>query len=526
MGNYLTFDIGTTALKTALISDEGLVLAVHTEEYAHRTPRPGWAEMPAEVYWEAAVAGTRAVLSGSPLSCQERGLGAEAVAAIGFASQGQSFVALDASGRPLRDAIVWVDNRALEIAQRWERQWLSREEYRRISGYPFIPEGLTVFKLAWLAEHEPQAHRAAKFLCLPDYLIWRLTGEAATDYNIAQMSGLYDLRAQGWEPRLLEAAGIGEEQLPRVHAPGTVVGELRAEVAEGLGLRTGTAVCVGCNDQLAGAIGAGNVAPGLVTETTGTALAVVVTTEELLEDRRFFVGKHAVPGLSYAMPFAPTSAIVLTWLRDLSGSGGEYSEFLRGVEDIPPGCEGLTVLPHFCGTATPTFNPQARGAIAGIGLGHTRAHLARAVMEACACLLQECLEPLQERGVPVSSVRSLGGAARNDLWLQIKADLLGLRVERPACPDAANLGAAMLAATGVRQFATVAEAAQAWYRPERRFDPQAERFPVYREVYGRYREWYERLYGEMLNGDCGGVERRRCKVESGGEGKGVFEGEQ
>lgn len=103
--------------------------------------------------------------------------------------------------------------------------------------------------------------------------------------------------------------------------------------------------------------------------------------------------------------------------------------------------------------------------------------------------------------MPVSSVRSLGGAARSDLWLQIKADLLGLPVERPACPDAANLGAAMLAATGVGQFEHVAEAAGAWYRPERRFEPEAERLGVYREVYQRYKQWYTRLYGEVASGE-------------------------
>jgi xylulokinase len=148
-----------------------------------------------------------------------------------------------------------------------------------------------------------------------------------------------------------------------------------------------------------------------------------------------------------------------------------------------------------CGTATPTYNAQARGAFAGLTLAHTRAHLARAVLEACACLLQECLEPLQEQGVPVAAVRSLGGAARSDLWLQMKADLLGRRVERPACPDAASLGAAMLAATGVGQFSQVQEAALAWYRPARRFDPDPARYETYREVYGRYRELYGKLYG-------------------------------
>jgi xylulokinase len=195
------------------------------------------------------------------------------------------------------------------------------------------------------------------------------------------------------------------------------------------------------------------------------------------------------------MTFAPTSAIVLQWLRDLCAPGEDYERFLAGAAQVPPGCEGLTMLPHFCGTATPTYNPQARGAFAGLTLGHTRAHLARAVLEACACTLQECLEPLQERGIAVRSVRSLGGAARSDLWLQMKADLLGLPVERPACADAASLGAAMLAATGVGQFRQVQDAATAWYREERRFVPQAGRYAVYREVYARYRELYGKLYG-------------------------------
>ncbi len=501
MHNYLTFDIGTTSLKTALISDEGTVLAVHTEEYHLRTPQAGWAEMEPEAYWRAAVAGVRAVLAHpheSRVASRESRAGtgaAEDVAAIGFASQGQSFIPLSPTGQALHNAIVWVDSRANEIALQWEREWLSREEYRRLSGYPWIPGEMTIFKLAWLREHEPAAHGAWKFLFLPDYLIWRLTGEVATDYNLAQMSGMYDVRAREWEARLLEAAGVTAEQLPSVHAPGKVVGALREEVARELGLPAGVPVCVGCNDQLAGAVGAGNVAPGVVTETTGTALAAITTTAELVDDQRLYAGWHARPGLYYTMAFAPTSAMVLKWLRDLVAPGEDYEEFLRDVAEVPVGCEGLTMLPHFCGTATPTYNAQARGVFAGLNLGHARAHLARAIMEACACLLQEVLEPLQEAGVELTSVRSLGGAARSDLWLQMKADLLGRPVERPACSDAANLGAAMLAATGGGQFATVEEAARAWYRPERVFQPEAGKRAAYAEVYGRYRELYGRLYG-------------------------------
>lgn len=485
MSAYLTFDIGTTSLKTALIDSGGRALAVHTEEYTFRAPQPDWAEMDPEAYWTAAVKGARAVMARA---------GSPDVAAVGFSSQGETFIPIDTSGRALYDAIVWTDTRAQSIADGWEAGWLSRDEYRRISGYPWLPAGLTIFKIAWLARHVPEAHRAWKFLCLPDFLTYRMTGETVTDHVMAQFSGIFDLQTGAWEPRLLEAAGFTAEQLPSVVPSGTVAGMLRQEVAGEMGLRAGIPVCTGANDQIAGALGAGNARPGIVTETTGTSLALIATTPELIDDTRMVVGRHAAPDRFFAMPFTITSAIVLKWFRDLCGGCEDYDEFLAGVEDIPPGCDGLTVLPHFAGTASPTFNPSARGAFAGLALGHTRAHIARAIMESCACALRECLDPIVEHGLRVDVIRSLGGAARSDVWLQMKADLLGLPVERPECSDAASLGAAVLAAVGVGRFASIEEASHAWYRAERVFEPEPSRFETYREVYARYISLYEKLY--------------------------------
>jgi len=487
MSVYLTFDIGTTALKTALVDESGRLLALHATEYTPESPRPDWAQMSAPTYWEAAVAGTRAVFA-------QAGIDSSEVLAIGFSSQAQSFVPLDSTGAELYDVIVWVDRRAQALGDAWQGDWLTRQQFRQITGYPWIPAELTVFKLAWLAENAPQAHNAAKFLCLPDYMIYRLTGEFATDYNIAQMSGLYDLRSRDWSEPMLAAAGIDVEQLPQVHPPGTPVGEVHNEAAAELGISDGVVVCTGCNDQVAGAIGAGNVRPGVVSETTGTALGVIATTETLLEDDRIPVLLHAVPGLFAAMPFGTTSAVVLKWFRDLCAPGVEYDEFLQGVEEIAPGCEGLTVLPHFSGTASPTFNPQARGALNGLTLTHTRQHIARAIMESCACLLQELLDIISTHDLSIRSIRCLGGAARSDLWLQIKADLLGMPLERPACSDAASLGAAALAATGTGQFSSVAAAAEQWYETDRIFEPDESMYEVYRQVYARYLDLYERLY--------------------------------
>jgi len=487
MSLYLTFDLGTTALKTGLFDGDGRLLALHTVEYTPASPRPDWAEMDPETYWRAAVAGARAVFQAAERPPAD-------LTALGFSSQGQTFLPVDVAGRPLHAAIVWVDKRAAPLAEEWCETWLSPDEYRRLTGYPRVPPELTLFKIAWLARHRPEARAAHRFLGLPDYLIHRLTGEFATDYNLAQMTGMYDVEARAWAPRLLDAAGIAMDQLPAVHAPGTVVGTVLPAPAEELGIPPGVPVAVGANDQLAGALGAGNVRPGLVTETTGTALAVIASTPSRLDDPRMYAGRHAVPGLWYAMPFGNSSAIVLKWFRDLCAPGADYDHFLAAVADVPPGCDGLSVLPHFAGAGSPTFNPHARGALVGLTLGHTRAHIARAIMESCACLLREMLDPLADHGLRLASVRSLGGAARSDLWLQMKADLLGLPVERPACPDAASLGAAMLAATGTGRFASVADAAGAWYRPDRLFQPNPALLDTYSALYRRYLELSDLLY--------------------------------
>jgi len=489
-GSYLTFDIGTTALKAALVGEDGSVIALAEVEYTPSTPAPGWMEMDPEAYWQAAVQGARQVLAEARGAGALEGQDAAQVRAIGFSSQGETFIPLDAHGTPLGPAIVWLDTRAAELTRRWEREWLSAERYRAICGYPWVLEGLTLFKIAWLREHASAMHRAANFVFLPDWLIYRLTGEIATDFNMAQMSGMLDLRRGAWSAELLAAAGISEEQLPPVGAPGDAVATVTAEAAQALGIAPGAAVCLGCNDQLAGGIGAGNVRPGVVSETTGTALAVVATTPELLDDARFYVGRHAVPGLSYAMPYANVSAAVLTWFRDLC-AGADYDALTQAAAQVASGSDGLTVLPHFAGTGE---QPDARGAMLGLTLGHTRGHIARAIMESCACLLHELLEPITARGLALGSIRSLGRAARSDLWLQMKADALQAPVERPACPEAASLGAAMLAAAGTGQFAGIADAAEAWYRPAAAFAPDPAMAGAWEEIYGRYREVCGRLY--------------------------------
>jgi sugar (pentulose or hexulose) kinase len=490
MNYYLTYDLGTTALKTALVADNGTVICISTREYSPQMPLPGHVEMDPQEYWRAVVEGTHQVLNTSHVNSGD-------ITAIGFSSQAQTFVPIDQFGQPLSNALVWLDNRSGEIAADWEARWLTSKQFQQTSGYAWIPPELTLFKIAWLMKHNPKIHQTWKFLCLPDWITYRLTGETVTDSVTARMGGMYNFQTNRWEIPFLDAAGIQVDQLPSVLPPGSVVGVLKSDTASQLGLKEGTRVCTGANDQLVGAIGAGNIRPGIATETTGTALAVVGTTQNLVSDPRVTVGRHAVPDIFYAMAFTNTSAILLTWFRDLCGECQvDYETFLRGIASIPPGCNGVTVLPHFMGGNPPIGNPSARGAFIGLTLSHTRAHLARAIMEACACMLKECLEPIIEHQGKITHLRSFGGAAKNDHWLQIKADMLAVPVERPVWPDTASVGAAILAATAVRQFSTLEEAVESWYQPSRIFLPDPSNYAVYQGIYERYKTYNDLIYGK------------------------------
>lgn len=487
MSLYLAFDIGTTGLKTALVDQDGHVLDVCVTEYAFSVPGPGMAEMDPDAYWNAAIEGTRSVFARS-------GANRSDLAAIGFSSQGQTFVPMDKAGKPLHDAIVWIDRRAQDVVETWMRDWLTRTEYRRITGYPWVAAELSLFKLAWFERNRPEAQRVWKYLCLPDYLIYRMTGQTMTDHVMAQFTGCWNIQSQEWDRKLLDAAGVQASKLPEVVPSGTAVGALRQDAADELGIPAAVKVCVGANDQIAGAVGSGNVSAGVVSETTGSCLAVIASTETVSDDDTAFAGRHAVPDLGFSVAMSVSSGLVLKWFRDLCAPGESYDKFLAGIGLIHMGCDGLTMLPHLCGTGTPAFNSSAKGAFIGLTPGHTRAHMARAIMEGVCCQLRECIEAIAHTGGSVGSIRSLGGAAKSDLWVQMKADMLGLPVERPVCADAASLGAAAMAAAGTGRFASIQEASLAWYRAERRFEPSPETSEACREVYNRYVELTAKLF--------------------------------
>jgi xylulokinase len=491
-------DAGTTAMKAGLFDAEGRALAIAAREYRLETSQPNWVELEPEVYWQTCREAVGEVLARSGVTAGE-------VASLAISSQGETLIALDAAGRPTRKAIVWLDNRAGEQADAL-RQAFSLEELFRVTGQPEAIPTWPACKLRWLRQNEPEVFaRSRRFMLLEDYLVYRMSGEFIAGSALHTSSLFLDIRAREWWPAMLGFAGITAEQLGRLSEPGAVVGALSASAAADLGLKAGTPMVCGGMDQVVSAVGAGNIAPGVFSETTGTALVALVTFERPVYDP---AGKlpchvHAAPGRYAVMPWCQTAGMALRWFRDeffsheaeMARAAGQdpYEAMTRLAADVPPGAGGLRVLPHLEGAVSPEYDPAARAVFYGATLRHQRGHFVRGLMESVAFMLRKNLALIEGLGVAVSEVRSLGGAARSPLWLQIKADVLQKPIVTLENEETSLLGAALIAAAAAGEFNSLEEGVARMVRKRATILPQAENRRVYDRAYQEYLDLYDRL---------------------------------
>lgn len=500
MPHFLGIDAGTTSMKAALFDMTGRTVAVAREEYALLTPEPAIVECDAETYWQACVAAIRQVLAAGAVPPSD-------IATLAISSQGETLIAVDRGGRALRRAIVWLDNRAAEETAAIKARFGEAALFQ-LSGQPEAVPTWPACKMLWLRAHEPEVYEAAdRFLLLEDYLLFRLTGEYFTETSLQTSSYLLDMTARRWWHPMLDYLGLSDRRLGRLVEPGTLLAGVSAAAAEETGLSTATRVVSGALDQAVAAVGAGNVRPGIVTEITGGALAVVATIDRPYFDpaRRLPCYCHAAPGLYCLLPWGQTAGLALKWFRDefyaaeaadARAQGRDvYDVMTRQAEAVAPGCDGLLMLPHLEGAFTPEYNPRARGVFFGATLRHGRPHFVRGLMESVAYMLKRQLDLVEEMGFAVHQVRSLGGGARSALWLQIKADVLRKPVWTTECEESACLGAAMLGAVAGGWYANLDEAAAAMIRLKATIEPHEAAREVYAEGYARYCELYERLAG-------------------------------
>ncbi len=498
MSLLIGLDVGTTSVKAGLYEPSGRQLAAAGEEYRLDHPGPDRAELDPEVYWTATQAAIGRVLA-TP------GADRDAVAAIAVSSQGETAIAVDADGRPLAPALVWLDNRAADEAGEIGERFDDATIYA-VTGVPSMAPTWTACKILWWRRHEPEVFaRARAFLLVEDFVLQRLTGRFVTDGSVACTSLLFDIVARRWWEPMLDTLGIGPERLPQPVEPGAVVGGLTPAAAEALGLPRSVLVVAGGMDQSAGAVGVGNIGPRVVSESSGGALTLQASVDRHGADptRQTPVYIHSVPELYLYCPVCPTGGMALTWFRNEFGveevaragrEGGSAYDLLTALAaPIAPGADGLTMLPHLMGAFSPEYEPGARGAFYGFTLHHGKGHFVRAVLEAVAFMLRRNLELLAGAGAEAREIRSHGGGARSPLWNQIKADTCGLPVVTLRGEDAAIRGDAMLAGVAAGVYSDLNEATTAMVSVSERYAPDPRAHEAYDVAYARYIDLFEAL---------------------------------
>jgi len=490
---YLTFDVGTTSVKTALFDTRGKMLAKAIQNYSLDTPQVDWYEVEPEVYRQAVHRGFQETISRS-------GVDPKRIVSVCGCSQGETIVFLDKEDRSVRPAIVWIDNRAREETEELKAR-ISTEEFHRTTGCVEIEPSWSVLKIAWLKKHEPDNFRKIdKIMLVEDYIVYLLTGRFLSTPTLMHSTGLFDIQARGYWTKTVVPLEI-EDRLPLIVEVGSIVGLIKPAMAEELGLSPKTVVVKGAMDQTLSAVGAGNIHAGVVTETTGTALAIGVTADsmETIHTNSLAHQPHVIPGKYLILPYAQTSGVLYKWFRDvfaaaeIRAAGGleeAYEELNRLAATAPAGCDGLMLLPFFAGAYIPENDMYAKGVWYGITLKHSKSHFARSILESVGFMLRRILELIQAADIRIEEVRSMGGAARSDLWLQIKADICGLPMVRMLEEETSTLGCAILSAVAAKEYGSIEEAVTAMVKIGRSFAPNRE----YRSLYDRRFELYGELY--------------------------------
>ncbi len=493
---YLTFDIGTTSVKVILYGRDGRLAGKVIRNYSLATPDVNWYEADPDLYWDAVVSGTREVLESSRVDPQE-------IRTISGCSQGETMIFIGADGRPVRPAIVWLDLRAREEAAELAAL-VSRDELYAITGLNEIDPTWSATKVLWVKKHQPEIFlKTTRILLVEDYITWRLTGRACTTPNLLSSSLFVDVHSHRYWGMFVDHLGIAD-RLPEIIEPGDRVGTLSTGAAHEMGLSVGTLVVKGAMDQATSAVGAGNYLPGIVTETTGSVMAIGVTTTSV--DPRAAVKlpyqPHVKPGSFLYLPYVQTAGSAYKWWRDkfcaeeIREAGdleAAYDRMNALAAPVPAGSEGAVFLPFLAGAGQPELDPDARGVFYGLTLKHGKGHCARAIMESIAYMLRKILADFVRFGIDMTEVRSMGGGARSDLWLQIKADVIGLPLVRMEEEETSTLGAAILAAVACGDQPDIATAAAVMVRLGRRFEPD----PRTRAAYDKSFALYNELYGAL-----------------------------
>ena len=473
---YCGIDLGSTNIKIAIYSEDFKLIDRQSRpvEYIREN---GFVEFDAVTYCQ--------ILT-DLLTAMVEDNGIKNIRQIAFPGQAESLVVLGADGKPLMNAISWMDERSTEECKLLEQQF-THEICEAVTGQMAVLPPWPATKILWLQKNKPEIYAAAAtYMLLKDYVVYYLTGEKKSDMSIATFSFYFDIYKKCYWQEMLDAIGVKLCQLPELVEPCTVAGELKPGLIPGL--EPGTAVNVGTLDHFAGMIGAGNIAPGGVTLSTGTVMAMTVMADESMAHNTGIAMHYGfLPDTHIMLPVVESGGVSLEWFRRACMKNVTYAEMNATLERRSR--NDLLFLPYMGGTNAPEFDADAKGVFWGLRQEHDNIDMAGAIMEGVAYVLQKNLVHIHNNGIRLNNIIATGGGAKSPIWCQLYADITGLPVRIPAEKEAACLGAAMIAAVADGKFADFNDAAKELVSFTKEYTPNP--CEHYERKYRRFCKLYE-----------------------------------
>lgn len=483
MNTYIGIDLGTSGTKFLLVAANGEILAENTQSYEVCYPHSGWSEQSPELWYKAALTGLKELLQGQDKS---------AVKGISFGGQMHGLVVLDKDDNVIRPCILWNDGRT-EKQTKYLNEVIGKEKLSEYTGNIAFA-GFTAPKILWMKENEPiNFAKIAKIMLPKDYLAYKLSGSFCTDYSDASGMLLLDVKNRRWSQKMCDVCGISMQMLPKLYESYEVVGTLKKEIAEELGLSEEIKIIAGAGDNAAAAVGTGVVGEGGCNISLGTSGTLFVSATEYKEDKVNALHSfcHADGGW-HLMGCILSAASCNAWWSDKILQTTDYAKEQEGLEEYL-GKNEVYFLPYLMGERSPHNDVNARGAFIGMRPDTTRKQMTLAVLEGVTFALRDCLEAAKKNGIEVKKTKLCGGGAKSPLWRKIVANVMNMPVEIPQTEQGPSYGGAMLAMVGCGEYASVKEAAEKIVKVKETVYPDQKLAELYQKRYDVFKKLYPSL---------------------------------
>lgn len=479
---FIGVDLGTSAVKLLLMDENGKIKKTVSREYPLYFPHPGWSEQKPEDWYIQSMDGLKELLKDEKK---------EEVAGISFGGQMHGLVLLDENDEVIRPALLWNDGRTYEECD-YLNNVIGKEKLSEYTANISFT-GFTAPKILWVKNKEPENFARIKKIMLPkDYLAYRLSGVHCTDVSDASGMLLFDVKNRTWSKEMCEICSVKPEWLAKVYESYEVVGTLKKEVAEELGIPAEAKVIAGAGDNAAAAVGTGTVGDGRCNISLGTSGTIFISSRKFGVDKNNALHSfdHA-DGTYHLMGCMLSAASCNKWWMDEILKTKEYAREQEGIDKL--GENHVFFLPYLMGERSPHNNPNARGTFTGITMDTTREDMTQAVLEGVAFALRDSLEVAKSLGIPITRTKICGGGAKSPLWCKMIANILNLKVDKIESEEGPALGAAMLAAVGCGVYGSVEEIAEKMVKVVDTIEPDPSIAAKYDEKYAQFKQIYPAL---------------------------------